>query len=220
MKVCTDACVLGAWANVTDSERILDIGAGTGLLSLMIAQRNQSAKIDAVEIDENAFHQAAVNVSQSVFKNNIQVCHSSIQDYFPGKLYDCVVSNPPFFQSDLRSPKASKNLAHHADSLSFSDLLAAADRLMTPAGSFHILLPVDESRVFRKMAEDLHWVLSRNLTLFHHAGKKPFREIMTFRKVELIDNGEINTELCIYEPDGKIHHAGFRELMKDYYLIF
>ena len=220
MKVCTDACVLGAWVDVSAAKRVLDIGAGTGLLSLMLAQRNEGAKIEAVELDEKAFEQAVQNVDGSKFKDHIEVFHSAIQRYFPTGQYDCIISNPPFFQSDLRSPNASKNVAHHADSLSFLDLFAAVDRLITPEGSFHILLPVDESKVFRKMAEDLKWFLSKNLTLYHHSGKKPFREIMTLSKVELVDTGEINTELCIYEPDGKSYHSQFRELMKDYYLIF
>ena len=220
MKVCTDACVLGAWGDLSGSHRILDIGAGTGLLSLMMAQRNRFAKIDAVEIEEKAFIQAAENVAKSIFKDQITLIHSPIQDYLPSIQYDCIVSNPPFFQSDLRSPKASKNVAHHSDSMSFLALLVAVDRLMSPEGFFHILLPVEESKVFRKMATGLSWFLMKNLTLYHQSGKKPFREIMTFRKTELVDNGQIKIELCIYESDGKTYHYQFRELMKDYYLIF
>lgn len=220
MKVCTDACVLGAWAKLTDGARILDIGAGTGLLSLMMAQRFPLSRIDAVELDDEAFLQANENVGQSPFSDRIHVVHAAVQEYNTEIKYDSVITNPPFFQSDLRSPDSKKNVAHHAGSLSFSELLDALDRLVSENGTFHILLPVDEGAVFLKKSIGLGWFLHKKLTLFHHEGKKPFRLVMTFHRTEVVDNGQINEALCIYEPDGKTYHPAFRELMKDYYLIF
>ncbi|WP_149244519.1 methyltransferase [Dyadobacter sp. 32] len=220
MKVCTDACVLGAWADVSAAESILDIGTGTGLLALMIAQRNLTARIDAVELDDGAVDQAVENVGQSPFANRVQVVKSAIQAYQPEVRYDCIVSNPPFFQSDLRSPKASKNIAHHAELLTFDDLLSAIGRLITPSGTFIILLPVDESRVFEEKAFALNWSAETKLTLYHHSGKKPFRTLTRFRRAELVENAPINVPLCIYEEDGRTYHSEFIRLMKDYYLIF
>jgi tRNA1Val (adenine37-N6)-methyltransferase len=220
MKVCTDACVLGAWADVKGCERILDIGTGTGLLSLMIAQRDRNVKIDAIEIDQLAFEQAEQNVKESPFQSRIELTRTAVQDYDPGYQYDSVVSNPPFFQSDLRSPRKSKNVAHHAESLSFEELLFALDRLISPAGSFTVLLPMEESIVFSSKAVDLNWYVERNLVLYHHSGKKPFRRLTRFCRTEVFENGQITEDLYIYEPDGKSYHPRFRELMKDYYLIF
>ena len=157
MKVCTDACTLGAWADLENASRILDIGTGTGLLALMAAQRNPSADIDAVELDADAFSQAADNVRKSAFSSRIRVVHSSIQGFESDLTYDCIITNPPFFQSDLRSPDTAKNLAHHAASLSFDQLLFAIDRLLTDSGSCHILLPADEAVVFSQKAEGLGW---------------------------------------------------------------
>jgi tRNA1Val (adenine37-N6)-methyltransferase len=220
MKVCTDACVLGAWADVAGGGTILDIGTGTGLLSLMMAQRSRSVEIDAVELDENAFQQALENVSESPFSTRIQVINVDIKHYHPEKKYDYIITNPPFFQSDLRSPNEGKNKAHHAEALSFEELLASIGRLLAPHGSFHVLLPVDEAIIFRKKAADLEWNMFSKLVLYHNNLKKPFRHLMSFSRSEVVENGQINDEMWIYEADGKTYHHKFVQLMKDYYLIF
>lgn len=220
MKVCTDACVLGAWADLKNAGRILDIGAGTGLLSLMSAQRNTDALIDAVEIDPDAFTQAGENISKSPFYNRIQLYHADIQDFDPGFRYDVIISNPPFFQDNLKSPDRKKNLAHHARSLDFEALISAADRLIAPAGKFQVLFPVEEGKKFQQKAENAGWVLNRRLTLVHHAGKNPFRLLMTFQKAEKYPAPLIENVLYIYENDGVTYHSAFRDLMKDFYLIF
>ncbi|MCF0054460.1 tRNA1(Val) (adenine(37)-N6)-methyltransferase [Dyadobacter sp. CY356] len=220
MKVCTDACVFGAWADVEKAERILDIGAGTGLLSLMVAQRNREAKITAVEIDKDAFLQATENAGNSPFKSQIEVFNTAIQDFLPSEKFDCIITNPPFFQSDLKSPDAKINLAHHADSLSFEDLLTAIKRLLQPNGKWNILLPVDEGLVFQSLAENSGWKLRRELTLYHQKGKKPFRKLMSFQSIESADIGQLIAELFIYEEDGKTFHPEFRKLLKDFYLQF
>lgn len=220
MKVCTDACVLGAWADIEGAERILDIGAGTGLLSLMAAQRNQTATINAVELDDQAFIQAGDNITGSPFNDRIIIYHAPIQEFSSSAKYDCIITNPPFFQSDLRSPDLKVNLAHHADALTFNDLLTAVNRLLTENGKWNILLPVDEGIIFQDLAEKAGWFLSRKLTLFHQKEKKPFRLLMVFTRQEVVDNTEVNADLFIYTSDGKTYHPEFQKLMKDYYLIF
>lgn len=220
MKVCTDACVLGAWADVQNAERILDIGAGTGLLSLMIAQRSAAARIEAVELDTDAYAQARENIANSPFKSRIEVFNTAIQEFSSGERFDCIVTNPPFFQSDLRSPDLKINQAHHSESLTFDDLLESIDRLLTANGKWNILLPVDEGIIFQELAGKAGWFLQRKLTLFHQKDKKPFRLVMVFSKPELVDNTVVNQDLLIYEEDGKTYHPTFQKLMKDYYLIF
>lgn len=220
MKVCTDACVLGAWADIENAERILDIGAGTGLLSLMVAQRNQRARIDAVELDREAYMQAGENISNSPFKNRVAIFNAPIQEFSSNERYDCIITNPPFFQSDLRSPDLKINQAHHSESLTFQDLLKSVDRLLAEKGKWNILLPVDEGIIFQDLAEKAGWFLERKLTLFHQKEKKPFRLLMIFSKLELVDNRGVNSDLFIYGEDGKTYHPEFKKLMKDYYLIF
>ncbi len=220
MKVCTDACVFGSWVPIENAERILDIGAGTGLLSLMAAQRNKNARISAVELDLDAFSQATENIKNSTFADRIQIFHTAIQDFLPPEKFECIISNPPFFQSDLRSPDAKVNLAHHADSLTFQELLNAVNKLLTQTGRFSILLPVEEGIIFQELAEKSGLVLIRKLTLFHQNGKKAFRSIMVYRQREYADNRLVSDDLFIYNEDGKTYHPEFAELMKDFYLIF
>ena len=220
MKVCTDACVFGAWVDIEKAKRILDIGAGTGLLSLMVAQRNKSANVSAVEIDEEAFLQASENVADSPFQSQILVFNAAIQDFSPVEKFDCIITNPPFFQSDLKSPDAKINLAHHGDSLSFEDLLINIERLLSPDGSWNILLPVDEALVFQNLAIKSGWNMFHKLTLFHQKGKRPFRKLMSFQYGETADYTPVSSELFIYEEDGKNYHPDFKKLLKDYYLIF
>src|SRR6476620_3970566 len=120
MKVCTDACLFGAWVaseiRNEDLERVLDIGAGTGLLSLMIAQ-NSDAVIDAVEIDDHAYSQVVDNFSSSPWNDRLRVHHCSVQQFEPGCKYDLVISNPPFYEHSLRSPDSKKNMAMHSTHL-------------------------------------------------------------------------------------------------------
>ncbi|GGB99212.1 tRNA1(Val) (adenine(37)-N6)-methyltransferase [Dyadobacter sediminis] len=220
MKVCTDACVFGAWTNLENAGRVLDIGAGTGLLSLMSAQRNTHARIDAVEIDTDAFEQAGENVAKSPFHNRIKLYHTAIQLFDPGFQYDVIISNPPFFQDDLKSPDKKKNLAHHAHSLDFEELVAAVNRLLLPSGKFQVLFPVEEGTRFQQKAENAGLVLNRKLALCHHSGKNPFRLLMEFQKTEKYAAPVIENVLYIYENDGVTYHPSFRDLMKDFYLIF
>lgn len=220
MKVCTDACVLGAWADVENADHILDIGAGTGLLSLMVAQRNSYARIDAVEIDAEAFYQAGENVEQSPFHDRITLFHTPVQEFISNHRYDVIVTNPPFFQSDLLSPIDKKNIAHHAKSLDFDELLVSLDRLLKPEGKVNVLFPVDEGNRFIEKASDAGWQLTRKLTLFHQENKKAFRLLMVFRRAEAVHNVCVESDLYIYETDGTTYDPQFRELLKAFYLKF
>ncbi|MEP7128610.1 MAG: methyltransferase, partial [Chitinophagales bacterium] len=118
MKVATDACILGAATPAPADGAILDIGTGTGLLSLMIAQKC-SGRIDAVELDEGSFHQATSNVQNSLWKDRINVIHSDVRTFHPNKKYDLIICNPPFFENHFKSPFLQKNKAKHAVQLSY-----------------------------------------------------------------------------------------------------
>lgn len=220
MKVCTDACVFGAWAGTLSAKRALDIGTGTGLLSLMAAQRNQTAQIDAVEIDPQAAAQARENIADSPFADRIEVHQTPIQDFDPPHRYDSILINPPFFQSDLRSPDARINQAHHAASLTFPELLTAVARLLGVGGTWHVLLPPDESTTLTKMAEVLGWTKEKELTLYHTFDRKPFRVMSTFRGTLASTQTTVSERLAIYEADGKTHTLAFRELLQEFYLNF
>lgn len=219
MKVCTDACVLGAWARVEGCQ-VLDIGTGTGLLSLMVAQRTTGARIDAIELDGGAAQQARANVAASPFAGRIQVIHTAVQQYRPEGLYDCIITNPPFFQADLRSPDAGVNQAHHAQDLTLAELLVAIDRLLKKTGVWNVLLPVEESDQLQQLAEAGGWVPAHQLRLTHQPGRKPFRVLSTYVHNERGAVTNVKKELFIYETDGRTYSPEFRELLKEFYLIF
>lgn len=219
MKVCTDACILGAYIDVSERRRILDIGAGTGLLSLMMAQRTES-KIDAVEIDENAYNQALENIIESPFGNQIKLYHSSIQGFAKGyeNEYDLIISNPPFFQNSLKSPDNQANKAHHDTTLTFEELISSIKKLLASRGIFMVLLPPFEMQRFEKIATQNEFFLHKKLKVRHSSKHKIFREICSFsyQKTAIISENELN----IYEDDNKTYSENFKSLLKDYYLIF
>ena len=221
MKVCTDACVLGAYADVAEptgaAVRILDIGTGTGLLALMAAQRNPLATIDAVEVDEAAYGQAVENVADSPFFERIRVWQGRVQEYVPSLPYDRILTNPPFYTNHLRSPDAAVNRALHTDELPFADLLDAVKRLLKPDGQWWVLLPPYETDLFVKLAAPVGLMPFHRLHLRHNDRKPVFRIVTGFaygqQPVE-------STTLYIYEPGSTTYTSAFRALLRDFYLIF
>ena len=215
MKVTTDACILGAYTEVQGVKSVLDIGTGTGLLSLMLAQRSK-AKIDAIEIDENAYNQAITNANQSIFKDTITVYNTSIQDFETDKRYDLIISNPPFFQNHLKSETESRNNSLHTDTLSFADLLSTVLRLLSPNGTFVVLLPAYESSFFEQLSILRELYPQKKLTIRHRKDTKILRIITTFGRIK---EEIINEELIIKNPD-ESYSPDFQVLLKDYYLAF
>jgi tRNA1Val (adenine37-N6)-methyltransferase len=217
MKVCTDSCVLGAYADLGVGGRLLDIGTGTGLLAIMAAQRNPAARIDAVEMDEAAFGQAVENVNDSPFSERIQVINSRIQT-FSADRFDRILANPPFYTNHLRSPDSAVSRALHNDELPFEELIASAVRLLKPDGQCWILLPPFEMERLIAVAEKAGLHVYRQLNLRHHDQKPVFRTIAGFVFNDLSD---IQTdELSIFKPDGKMYTESFRQLLQPFYLNF
>lgn len=217
MKVCTDACILGASTDVENVSKILDIGTGTGLLSLMIAQRT-NAQIDAVEIDEDAYQQAVMNVQESVFASKIRVHHQRIQDFLVEDSYDLIISNPPFYQQSLKSADAKVNRALHTVELSFDDIIDSSIRLLSPNGKFVVLLPPFEMEKLIQIAKKKGLYLSKKMLIRHDESKPIFRVIATFQTNQIHDSAE--KTLIIHEKDGRTYSDVFRRLLQDYYLIF
>ena len=154
MKVGTDGVLLGAWAAVTDAQKILDIGTGTGLIALMLAQRKQKTSIDAIDIDAGAAEQATVNVLASPYTSQIEVKHMPLDKYAEtcSYRYDLIVSNPPYFEQSLKCPNGQRSLARHTDSLSLDDLFTAAAKLLTPTGRIALVLPADQFKQVETVA--------------------------------------------------------------------
>lgn len=216
MKVTTDGCLFGAWLsnelqNTSSNSRFLDIGTGTGLLSLMVAQQT-AATIDAVEIDINAAEQAIENIAASPWCNKLQVINSAIQDY-QSTVYDYIFTNPPFFDNDLKSADTKRNLALHSSALSLEDLLANITRLLASNGHFAILLPYHRVAFFEDLAGANGYHLHKK-TLVQQTPKHPyFRGMLVFglaKKEAIVDS-------IVIKEDNNYTEA-FKALLKDYYL--
>ncbi len=214
MKVCTDACIQGAFtaAFVKEETRILDIGTGTGLLSLMLAQQSPAA-IDALELDEAAYRQAAGNFEASPWPTRLKALQQDVQTYQPGEQYPFIITNPPFYENDLKSPDSRRNTAMHTTTLDYAALLHAIRRLLTPGGRFSVLLPYEGFQRFREMAEAAGYTLQELLEVRQTTGHGFFRAVGIFGK-----GGEIHVrEMAVYDAHRQ-YTPEFTALLKDYYL--
>lgn len=223
MKVCTDACLFGAlvagcatFAGVNGkTANCLEIGTGTGLLSLMIAQKNTTIKIDAVEIDTEAATQAAENIAASPRAGSIQVVNEDILSFSPEKKYDRIISNPPFFEDDLQSADAAKNNAKHNTSLSLLQLMQVVDSLLATDGFFAVLLPYHRVAYFMEEAGKLGLHLSKQILVKQTAKHDFFRCILFFSRKKV--DPELK-EIIIKDAEQN-YTAAFTAALKDYYLL-
>ncbi|MDR6981564.1 tRNA1Val (adenine37-N6)-methyltransferase [Rheinheimera pacifica] len=224
MKVGTDGLLLGAFAPLPPpGGDILDIGAGSGLISLMLAQRTAGANaIDAIELDPAAAEQAAANVASSPWPNAIRLIKGDILTYSSGKRYRLIVSNPPFFQQSLLSPDQRRTQARHTDSLPFAALLQKAAQLLHDAGSFALVLPASGSQAFTQLALAQGWQLAQRCTVFSKAefskADKPQRSLLCLRRsTERV--ATVESQLVIHAGDGS-YSAQYQHLLGAFYLKF
>lgn len=179
MKVGTDGVLLGAWADVEGDRRILDLGTGSGLIALMLAQRNAEAEIVALDIDRDATLQASANFSLSPWGERMSAVNSNITEYASKRKFTHIVTNPPYFVDSLHSPNAARTAARHTSSLPFSDIVTAAERLLERGGRLSVILPSDVAALFRREAFERLW-LSRQLDIVTKPGEEPRRTMMEF----------------------------------------
>ncbi len=217
MKVCTDSCVLGAYADVSHATRILDIGTGTGLLALMLAQRTP-AFIDAIEIDEAAARQAADNVANSPWPTQIRVIQNSILEFAKtcSVRYDFIICNPPFFSNHLKRKELAQNIAMHGSSLQLFDLAKVASELLQPKGKFVTLLPPYESGLLEDYCRETGLHKQKELRLYDYVGGQQIRTIagFSFLKDTIWENSDLYIKTI---ADGE-YTEDFVQLLKPYYL--
>lgn len=218
MKVCTDACLFGAWASrkaaqppLTDGS-VLDIGTGTGLLSLMLAQQGNH-RIDAVELDEKAAEQAAENFDASPWRERLQVITGDITKLHLGKKYDCIITNPPFFENDLKSNNTQRNLALHSEALSFAELLAACAQYLLEDGKLAVLLPYHRKEVFLQQALQVGFFLEEEVAVRQTPKHAYFRAMLWLGRTAVTP---LQRSITIRE--GEIYSAEFSDLLREYYL--
>lgn len=216
MKVCTDACILGAWFadKIPANSKILDIGSGSGLLMMMLAQKNDSA-IDGIEIDPPSFKQLQENIENSKWKNKLTAFHGDARTLSLPRQYDFIITNPPFFENDLPSNEENLNIAKHSKSLTLEELLQVIDRNLTEDGSFGVLLPYHRLDYFTDLCNRNGFWLSGQLLVKQSPRHDYFRAVLHFRRQA--DSFSPRHELVIQDEKGR-YMPEFVELLKDYYL--
>jgi tRNA1Val (adenine37-N6)-methyltransferase len=240
MKVCTDACLFGAWVAkdeaIDTANSILDIGTGTGLLSLILAQATahsiSPAQITAIEIEASAATEAASNFALSPWKDRLIVKHSSIQAYSDTdnitvsefvnnknviKQFDCIITNPPFFEGDLQSPDANKNLASHSTALPWSALINEVNGLLKTDGCYYVIIPALRAYTMQKLATQNGIQLVEEVIVFNAAKQKPFRVFQKYIKAAKPIK-DIKRSNFIIKDDENKYTENFVDLLKDYYL--
>jgi len=219
MKIGTDAVMLGAWAPCNNETRILDIGTGSGLLALMMAQRNPGVPVDAVEIDDEAAAVAAVNVKLSPWHNNIAIINKSLQVFAQGKQsgYSLVICNPPFFTNSLKAPNAARNTARHNDSLPVSELLYITSQLLNENGKAAFILPAADAGNWLEVAAGCNLHLSHRTLVHSYTDREPHRALLSFCLTPQAAIAE--NEICIYSSRN-IYTTEYKALTRDFYLKF
>ena len=219
MKVCTDACLFGALVakkmeqKEISAENILDIGCGTGLLSLMLAQKS-NAQIDAVEIDENAYEQALRNIHLTTWENKIEVHHSSILHFHSQKKYELIICNPPFYEGQLKSTDGKRNGAMHATMLSFLELAVSIKYNLTKNGTAAILLPESSVKNFEEICVENNLFVFEKLHVCHSPLHPYFRCVLLISDIKK----KIQQEYLSIKNADENYSSEFIYLLQDYYL--
>ncbi|MDR1543475.1 MAG: methyltransferase [Prevotellaceae bacterium] len=216
MKVGTDGVLLGAWCSIGEAKTALDIGCGTGVIALMLAQRNPNLRVDAVEIDENSAKEAVFNVKNSPFKDRIAVFCENIVSTTLNNQYDLIVSNPPFFENSLKPPCKQRAAARHTDSLSFEQLVKISSENLTENGVFSVVLPALQTENFIEICKEFSLNLFRRTDVFTTPTSKLRRCLLEFSKQDI----PLFYNHLTIEYSSNNFTSEYKNLMQEFYLKF
>jgi len=222
MKVTTDACLFGAWvAEEVKSQKLkikrgLDIGTGTGLLSLMLAQKNPETSILAVEIDKDAAEQAAKNIGASVWKDHVDILKTDVKEFSSLEKFDLIFSNPPFYENELRSETDRKNIAHHSENLTLKELLDIIKTNLNADGNFFLLFPYKRNEEIKRLFKD-HQLYIAKILLIRQSIKHDYFRIFIKGNLNATEKEIEFDEMSIWDEHQQYTNE-FIRLLKDYYL--
>ena len=218
MKIGTDGVLLGAWTPITNNTfSILDIGAGTGIIALMLAQRSNAEQIDALEIDEDAYEQAVDNFENSPWSDRLFCFHAGLDEFVeePEDEYDLIVSNPPFYTEDYKTDSEQRDLARFADAMPFEDLLEAADLLLSEKGVFSVIIPFKEEESFLALAAAYELYPFKITRVKGTPTTEIKRSLLAFSRTETTN---FSIDELVIETARHIHTPEYIALTKDFYL--
>ena len=218
MKIGTDGVLLGAWTPIDNNPKfILDIGTGTGIIALMLAQRSNAEQIDALEIDEKAYEQATDNFENSVWSDRLFCFHASLDEFIdePEQEYDLIVCNPPFYSEDYKTSDAQRNIARFQDAMPFEDLVEAADLLLSENGIFAVIIPYKEEQIFIDLCAEME-LFPIKITRVKGSPTTPIvRSLLAFRRFEM---SVLTFDELVIEINRHEYTNEYIELTKDFYL--
>jgi ribosomal protein L11 methyltransferase (prmA) len=217
MKVGTDSVILGAWTPAYEPQRILDIGAGTGILSLMMAQRFPTASIHSIEIDPETAEECKQNITLSPWKERISVFQMDIRNFSASNSYDLILSNPPFFSEDTHSPNQKRSLARASHSLPFAQLLNCVNKFLSPQGNFSVVIPYKEETSFLQEATYYSLYPLQKLYLKGTPSSPIKRSFLLLSHQQVT---QILIKLLIVEKERHQYTEEYQELTKNFYLKF
>ena len=219
MKVGTDGVLLGAWCSKVrlsiPAPRILDVGTGTGLIALMLAQEFKESTVTAIDIDHDAVVQAQENISSSHFSSRVRAQETAFQDYHPDERYDLIVSNPPYFVNSQKCPDSQRTLARHADSLPLEQLISHGAKLLAPQGKMAVIIPVEIQKTIERYAAIYGLFVAETLLIATTPRKAASRVLLLMQKdmpEEFITRSE-----TIHNTDGDYTYW-YKELTRNFYL--
>ena len=212
MKVGTDGVLLGSWVNCLNAKKILDIGAGTGLISLMLAQRNNECNITAVEIDKETSEEANININNSKWRDRISIINISINNFATSKKFDFIVSNPPYFPANCSKNK--RAIARHTNLLSFQDLIRTTVKLLSSKGMFSVILPKIAEATFCKIANANKLFLIRICQVKGQKNSDVKRVLLEFS----FEKSSLYSESLVIEESRHIYTNKYIDLCQDFYL--
>lgn len=218
MKIGTDGVLLGAWTPIDNNPfSIIDIGTGTGVIGLMLAQRSNAEQIDALEIDEDAYEQAVDNFENSPWSDRLFCFHAGLDEFVeePEDEYDLIVSNPPFYTEDYKTDNEQRDLARFQDAMPFEELIEAADLLLSEHGIFAVIIPYKEEAHFLAIAEEYELYPFKITHVKGTPTTEIKRSLLAFNRKETID---FPVDELIIETERHIYTPEYIDLTKDFYL--
>lgn len=213
MKVGTDGVLLGAWTDVNYSKKILDIGTGSGLIALMLAQRCE-ANITAIDIDMEAVEQAQTNIEATEWKDRMEVLHTDLCKFTPQSMFDTIVSNPPYFIDSLKCDDIQRNTARHNDTLTSDDLFENVSRMLSPEGEFSLIIPFDQTESAISIAEKYGLYPTKHTRVITRPGLPPKRSLLAFKK----HPKEYIPQDLVIELERHVYSEDYIALTKEFYL--
>jgi tRNA1Val (adenine37-N6)-methyltransferase len=218
MKIGTDGVLLGAWTPLENNPKsVLDIGTGTGIIALMLAQRSEAEQIDALEIDESAYEQAVENFENSPWGDRLFCFHAGLDEFVddPEDEYDLIVSNPPFFSEDYRSDNEQRDLARFQEAMPFEELVEAADLLLSENGIFSVIIPFNKEDRFIELCAEVELFPIKITRVKGTKNTKIIRSLLAFKRYEL---AVLTADELVIEISRHEYTPEYISLTKDFYL--